>query len=91
MGSLPRPLVQLGSTEGFLYEWWTVFWDVFRAKGDRAGSQAARNYVESKGIVHGAQHRVRLANLFSDRPADRLRLRSRRLSLWSILWAILDL
>ena len=59
IASLPRPMVQLGSAEGFLFEWWTVFWDVFRAKGDRTGSQAARNYVETKGIVNGAQHRVR--------------------------------
>lgn len=50
---MPEPDVQISTDGGFLYEWWTVFWDVFRARGDRGGSPAARAFMDSvfKGIV----------------------------------------
>lgn len=42
---LPFPDIQIESNWGFLYEWWEVFWDVWRAKGAKgAGSLAAKAY-----------------------------------------------
>lgn len=42
---LPLPDIQIDSNWGFLYEWWEVFWDVWRAKGAKgAGSLAAKAY-----------------------------------------------
>ncbi|KAI5476460.1 transcription regulator [Pseudohyphozyma bogoriensis] len=47
-----RPLPGLGgasSGDGFLYEWWEVFWDVFTAKSGAGGlgSGGARAYVDA--------------------------------------------
>ncbi|KAJ3196850.1 hypothetical protein HK101_007464 [Irineochytrium annulatum] len=40
--------VRIDAPEGFLYEWWTVFWDIFsaRANSQNGGTQQATAYVE---------------------------------------------
>ncbi|GAA5962146.1 hypothetical protein JCM21900_006982 [Sporobolomyces salmonicolor] len=43
--------VQIETEQGFLYEWWTVFWDVFRAKAGKGGSTAARLFVETSSAA----------------------------------------
>ncbi|KAK4705776.1 hypothetical protein P7C70_g439, partial [Phenoliferia sp. Uapishka_3] len=42
----PRALVQIETREGFLYEWWAVFWDVFRARSGKGGTPPARAFVD---------------------------------------------
>ena len=42
--------VPIDAREGFLYEWWTVFWDIFSARANKAGSPEALAYVD---IQHG--------------------------------------
>ncbi|GAA6006289.1 hypothetical protein JCM10207_000591 [Rhodosporidiobolus poonsookiae] len=46
-GRIPAAQVPIESEHGFLYEWWTVFWDVFRAKAHRGGTPAARSFVDA--------------------------------------------
>lgn len=66
---LPLPDIQIDSHWGFLYEWWEVFWDVWRAKGAKgAGSLAAKAYEKTlhdfvsflpsslQGICHMYKH-----------------------------------
>ncbi|GAA5864665.1 hypothetical protein JCM1840_002195 [Sporobolomyces johnsonii] len=48
---VPAAQVQIGTEQGFLYEWWTVFWDVFRAKAGKGGSTAARLFVETSSAA----------------------------------------
>jgi hypothetical protein len=36
----------IDAPEGFLYEWWSVFWDIFYARVNKTGSEAATAYVE---------------------------------------------
>ena len=38
--------VPINARDGFLYEWWTVFWDIFSARANRTGSQDALAYVD---------------------------------------------
>ena len=39
--------IPINAPEGFLYEWWTVFWDVFSARtGGKEGSKDALTYIE---------------------------------------------
>ncbi|ORY90675.1 hypothetical protein BCR35DRAFT_349622 [Leucosporidium creatinivorum] len=45
--SLPNAAVQIETPQGFLYEWWNVFWDVFRAKAGKGGTISARSFVEA--------------------------------------------
>ena len=53
--ALPQPDISIVAPQGFLYEWWTVFWDVFRARGDKGGSPAARAFAQADtyGLVGG--------------------------------------
>ncbi|GAA5898932.1 hypothetical protein JCM6882_004033 [Rhodosporidiobolus microsporus] len=56
-GSMPAARVMMESEEGFLYEWWTVFWDVFRARSNHpAGSSAA-----ARSFVAASTHAAELA------------------------------
>ncbi|CAG8825204.1 12332_t:CDS:2, partial [Gigaspora rosea] len=43
--SLPDVDVPVQAPEGFLYEWWTVFWDIYSAKLNRPGTADAQRYV----------------------------------------------
>lgn len=49
--SLPEPDVQITAPKGFLFEWWSVFWDIFRARGEKGGSPAAKAYYQ---VAHEA-------------------------------------
>ncbi|CAG8532404.1 1840_t:CDS:2 [Dentiscutata heterogama] len=40
--SLPDVDVPVQAPEGFLYEWWTVFWDIYSAKLNRPGTTEAQ-------------------------------------------------
>ena len=44
--ALPEPDVQITAPKGFLFEWWSVFWDIFRARGEKGGSPAAKAYYQ---------------------------------------------
>ena len=44
--TLPEPDVQITAPKGFLFEWWSVFWDIFRARGEKGGSPAAKAYYQ---------------------------------------------
>jgi len=44
-GPLPDADVPVQAPEGFLYEWWTVFWDIYSVKLNRQGTMEAQRYV----------------------------------------------
>ncbi|GAA6042814.1 hypothetical protein JCM8097_004440 [Rhodosporidiobolus ruineniae] len=53
---IPGAVVPVESEQGFLYEWWSVFWDVYRAKSNRLGggfntAAAARSFVEASSAA----------------------------------------
>ena len=41
------PSAAIDAPEGFLYEWWGVFWEIFVAKTRPAASPAAASYLEA--------------------------------------------
>jgi hypothetical protein len=45
---LPEADVPVQAPEGFLYEWWTVFWDIYSAKLNRPGTMEAQRYVSAE-------------------------------------------
>ncbi|WAQ84800.1 hypothetical protein PtA15_5A373 [Puccinia triticina] len=47
--NLPKPKLAMDTDQGFLFEWWSIFWDVFRAKTGRAPAQSktAQVYVQT--------------------------------------------
>lgn len=42
--NIPKLAVSMESPQGFLYEWWHVFWDIFQASNDRKASPLATQY-----------------------------------------------
>lgn len=62
---LPRLALSIDAPQGFLYEWWQVFWDVHQAKNDRSSSSSMashyyhmllakqRQQQEALGMEHG--------------------------------------
>ncbi|BGP22400.1 transcription regulator [Rhodotorula toruloides] len=52
---IPAAKVQIETDQGFLYEWWSVFWDVFRAKATgaarNANPAAARSFVQASSAA----------------------------------------
>lgn len=55
---LPAPNVSGSDGQGgpFLLEWFSLFWDVFRAQRDKTGTAHAYNYVQNTQVcqAHGA-------------------------------------
>lgn len=37
---------------GFLFEWWSVFWDIFIARTNEKHSDPAASYIEVSLIIH---------------------------------------
>lgn len=44
--NLPQLSMAMDAPQGFLFEWWLVFWDVFQAKNNRGSSQMAMQYYQ---------------------------------------------
>ncbi|CUM65644.1 uncharacterized protein PRCAT00003292001 [Priceomyces carsonii] len=44
--NLPMASVAMDAPQGFLYEWWQVFWDVFQAKNSQESSNQAFQYYQ---------------------------------------------
>jgi hypothetical protein len=38
--------VIIDSPEGFLYEWWSLFWDIYNARNNKPSTNDARIYTE---------------------------------------------
>ena len=43
---MPRDTVPIDAPGGFLYEWWSVFWDVFSARANKQATKEAMYYVD---------------------------------------------
>jgi len=44
--NVPRDPVPIDAPGGFLFEWWSVFWDVFSARANKQATKEAMHYVE---------------------------------------------
>ncbi|CAJ0840489.1 13149_t:CDS:2, partial [Entrophospora sp. SA101] len=61
--SLPDVELPVNAPEGFLYEWWNVFWDIYSAKvKQNGGTGEARSYIEQQLRMRNNQ-RARLSSL----------------------------
>lgn len=63
---LPKPDVQIAAPQGFLFEWWTIFWDIYRSKHDLQPSTiAAQVFMQASesGTVSSPASAVRYTHL----------------------------
>ncbi|XP_065873591.1 transcriptional corepressor LEUNIG_HOMOLOG-like isoform X1 [Euphorbia lathyris] len=49
-GKVATDPVAIDAPGGFLFEWWSVFWDIFIARTNEKHSEAAAAYIESQQI-----------------------------------------
>lgn len=50
-GLLPNQEVPIDAPQGLIFEWWTVFWEIFTARSSDA-SQRSSFYTDSQAYVH---------------------------------------
>jgi hypothetical protein len=48
--------ISLDAPQGFLYEWWQIFWDVFNARTHRGGSDNAQQYYQLQLLRQHKEH-----------------------------------
>lgn len=48
--------ISLDAPQGFLYEWWQIFWDVFNARTHRGGSENAQHYYQLQLLRQHKEH-----------------------------------
>ncbi|ODQ78190.1 hypothetical protein BABINDRAFT_168381 [Babjeviella inositovora NRRL Y-12698] len=53
---LPALQISMDAPQGFLYEWWQIFWDVFNARTHRAGSGPAQQYFQLQLLRQRREH-----------------------------------
>ncbi|CAJ1967746.1 unnamed protein product [Sphenostylis stenocarpa] len=58
----PDP-VAIDAPGGFLFEWWSVFWDIFIARTNEKHSETAAAYLEAQQIKVKEQHQLQMQQL----------------------------
>ncbi|CCH44725.1 hypothetical protein BN7_4293 [Wickerhamomyces ciferrii] len=48
--------ISMDAPQGFLYEWWQIFWDVFNARTHRGGSENAQHYYQLQLVRQRKEH-----------------------------------
>ncbi|KAK1298168.1 Transcriptional corepressor LEUNIG [Acorus calamus] len=51
-GKVSSDPVAIDAPGGFLFEWWSVFWDIFIARTNEKHSDVAASYIESPGTAN---------------------------------------
>ncbi|KAJ0035902.1 hypothetical protein Pint_25393 [Pistacia integerrima] len=58
----PDP-VAIDAPGGFLFEWWSVFWDIFIARTNEKHSEAAASYIEAQQVKAKEQQQMQMQQL----------------------------
>ncbi|KAE8701393.1 Transcriptional corepressor LEUNIG [Hibiscus syriacus] len=62
-GKVATDPVAIDAPGGFLFEWWSVFWDIFIARTNEKHSEAAAAYIESQQLKAKEQQQLQLQQL----------------------------
>ncbi|GER55102.1 WD-repeat protein [Striga asiatica] len=62
-GKVASDPVAIDAPGGFLFEWWSVFWDIFIARTNEKHSEAAAAYIEMQQIKAREQQQMQLQQL----------------------------
>ncbi|AQK90548.1 Transcriptional corepressor LEUNIG [Zea mays] len=71
--NVPSAPVSIDAPGGFLFEWWSVFWDVFIARTNEKHSDSATSYLESikaREQQQQSQHQIQTQQLLLQRHAQ---------------------
>ncbi|XVF11663.1 hypothetical protein REPUB_Repub08aG0046500 [Reevesia pubescens] len=53
----------IDAPDGFLFEWWSVFWDIFISRTNDKHSEAAAAYIKAQQIKAKEQHQLQMQQL----------------------------
>ncbi|KAK9726529.1 hypothetical protein RND81_05G221600 [Saponaria officinalis] len=59
-GKVATDPVAIDAPGGFLFEWWSVFWDIFIARTNGKHSEAAASYIETQQMKTREQQQLQL-------------------------------
>ncbi|XWS47255.1 hypothetical protein CRYUN_Cryun14cG0136700 [Craigia yunnanensis] len=59
-GKVATDPVAIDAPGGFLFEWWSVFWDIFIARTNEKHSEAAAAYIEVQQIKAREQQQLQM-------------------------------
>ncbi|XP_022758640.1 transcriptional corepressor LEUNIG_HOMOLOG-like [Durio zibethinus] len=62
-GKVATDPVAIDAPGGFLFEWWSVFWDIFIARTNQKHSEAAAAYIEAQQIKSREQQQIQMQQL----------------------------
>ncbi|EXC24195.1 Transcriptional corepressor LEUNIG [Morus notabilis] len=62
-GKVAMDPVAIDAPGGFLFEWWSVFWDIFIARTNEKHSEPAAAYIEAQQIKAREQQQLQLQQL----------------------------
>ncbi|XP_034228757.1 transcriptional corepressor LEUNIG_HOMOLOG-like isoform X4 [Prunus dulcis] len=62
-GKVATDPVAIDAPGGFLFEWWSVFWDIFIARTNEKHSEAAAAYIEVQKIKAREQQQLQMQQL----------------------------
>ncbi|CAI0561046.1 unnamed protein product [Linum tenue] len=62
-GKVATDPVAIDAPGGFLFEWWSVFWDIFIARTNEKHSEAAAAYIEAQHVKAREQQQLQLQQL----------------------------
>ncbi|GAV70686.1 WD40 domain-containing protein/LisH domain-containing protein [Cephalotus follicularis] len=62
-GKVATDPVAIDVPGGFLFEWWSVFWDIFIARTNEKHSEAAAAYIEAQQIKSREQQQLQMQQL----------------------------
>ncbi|XVF32214.1 hypothetical protein REPUB_Repub17cG0062300 [Reevesia pubescens] len=62
-GKVATDPVAIDAPGGFLFEWWSVFWDIFIARTNEKHSDAAAAYIEAQQIKAREQQQLQMQQL----------------------------
>lgn len=62
-GKVATDPVAIDAPGGFLFEWWSVFWDIFIARTNDKHSEAAAAYIETQQIKAREQQQLQMQQL----------------------------
>ncbi|PRQ25556.1 putative transcription factor WD40-like family [Rosa chinensis] len=62
-GKVATDPVAIDAPGGFLFEWWSVFWDIFIARTNEKHSEAAASYIEAQQIKTREQQQLQMQQM----------------------------
>ncbi|XVE78074.1 hypothetical protein DITRI_Ditri13aG0114900 [Diplodiscus trichospermus] len=62
-GKVATDPVAIDAPGGFLFEWWSVFWDIFIARTNEKHSEAAAAYIEAQQVKAREQQQLQMQQL----------------------------